>query len=177
MQKQMANEEVDGKIQLLIDAIVAVRNIRSEWNIGPSVRADILIKTKIDKIAIFNDNLVYIRNLARVENITVKEELKKPARSATAVIKDTEIYVPLEQYIDLKGEKERLGKKIKEIEGRIKMIDAKLENENFVKRAPAAVVESEKSKKRNNNRGNETGKEKKKKMDELKKKHQGWKKT
>ena len=58
-----------------------------------------------------------------------------------------EIYVPLEQYIDLKSEEKRLAKKVEEILTVIKGLDAKLKNKEFLKKAPGEIVDKEKARK------------------------------
>jgi valyl-tRNA synthetase len=143
VQKQMISKRIDEEMQILIDVIVAIRNIRANWNINPSIKVDVLIKAKAAAGSILRDNEVYIKNLARTETITVDEALKKPPRTATSVIKDTEIYIPLERYIDANGERIRLGKKIEEVSGIIKGIDARLKNKEFLKRAPKEIIEKE----------------------------------
>jgi valyl-tRNA synthetase len=72
--------------------------------------------------------------------------MEKPKASASAVVKDVEIYVPLEGLIDLAVEKERLEKEIKRLEGALTGVKKKLSNERFVQNAPAEVVEREKQK-------------------------------
>jgi len=147
LQKQLINKKIDSEMQVLIDAIVAIRNIRSSWTISPSIKFDIIIKAKKRDACIFTANLVYIKNLARVEGIEIDEKAKKPPKSAVAIVKGVEIYCPLEKYIDIKGEQERLKKKIEEINGFISIANKKLKNENFLKKAPANIVEMQKAKK------------------------------
>ncbi|MDD5450172.1 MAG: valine--tRNA ligase [Candidatus Omnitrophica bacterium] len=147
VQKQMINKKIDGQMQVLIDCIVAVRNIRAAWNINPSVRVDIFIKAKKDAVAVLAASQVYIKNLARVEGLNISGDAKKPPKSAAAVLKDIEIYVPLERYINLGEERQRLSKKIEEICGILKGIDAKLSSRDFLKRAPKEVVEAKRQRK------------------------------
>lgn len=134
-------------MQILIDTIAAIRNIRSAWNINPSIKVDILIKAKKDIKDLLYSNSTYIKNLAMVEGITIDENIKKSPRSATAIVNNSEIYVPLEKFIDLKLEQERLTKRISEVSNIIKGIDAKLKNKEFLKKAPAEIVEKEKARK------------------------------
>lgn len=95
-------------------------------------------------------HLKYIKSLARIEHIgVVNREFRKPNGCASSIIKDCEIYVPLEGLIDLDVERERLKKEIKRLEGLLIGVTKKLENEKFVSNAPADVVEREKEKKIN----------------------------
>ena len=147
IQKQMIDKKIEGRMRILIDTIAAVRNIRASWNINPSSRVNIIIKARKDTAAIFAESQAYIKNLARVETLKIDENAEKPPKSAAAVVKGIEIYVPLEQYIDLKGERERLSKKIGEISGILKGIDIKLKNKEFLKKAPEEIVKNQKEKK------------------------------
>ena len=83
-----------------------------------------------------------------VENITVGDNLEKPHASASAVFKNSEIYVPLEGIIDLDVERKRMDKELKRLEGLLTGLDKKLSNEKFISNAPAEVVEKEKAKRR-----------------------------
>jgi valyl-tRNA synthetase len=147
IQEQMINKKVDTQMQLLMDAIITIRNIRASWNINPSVKVNAVIKAKKKEAQLLMGAQVYIKNLARVETITIEEAAKKPPKSAAGVIGDMEIYIPLEGIIDLKGEKERLEKKIEELSGVIKGMDSRLKNKNFTSKAPTEIVEKEKTRK------------------------------
>jgi valyl-tRNA synthetase len=90
--------------------------------------------------------LEYIKKLARVENITVDEKLEKPKASASTVLNNCEIYVPLKGLIDLDVERNRLQKEITRFEGLLNGIEKKLSNEKFVNNAAPDVVERERTK-------------------------------
>jgi valyl-tRNA synthetase len=144
MQTQMINKKMDSQMKLLMDAITIIRNIRSSWNINPSIKVNAVIKAKKKNGQMLKDAEIYIRNLARVEALTIAETPSKPAKSATGIVGDMEIYIPLGGVIDLKDERQRLLKKIDELSGVIKGIESKLKNRNFTSRAPAEIVEKEK---------------------------------
>jgi len=146
-QEQMINKKIDTQMQLLMDAIIIIRNIRASWNINPKVLVNAVIKAKQKAGQMLMDAQVYIKNLARVEAITIEEAAKKPPKSAAGVVGDIEIYIPLEGIIDLKGESQRLLKKIDELSGVIKGIESRLKNKNFTSRAPAEIVEKERARK------------------------------
>ena len=77
------------------------------------------------------------------------EKEKKPHKSATAVIKGLELFVPLAGLIDINKEIERLEKQIQDMNGRLSAVAQKLENKNFVKRAPENVINNEREKQQN----------------------------
>lgn len=123
--------------------VTAIRNIRGEMNIPPSTRIDVFLKTE----SLGERQNSYIKSLTKTKSITVPPHLEKPPKSASAVLKDCEVYVPLEGLIDLDLEKNRIEKEIKRLEGALAGVNKKLSNGKFINNAPEAVVEKERSKK------------------------------
>ena len=76
----------------------------------------------------------------------IMENIEKPEKSSTIVINDIEIFVPLSNLIDIDKEINRLKDKIKDYEGRMNSVKKKIDNENFIKRAPKEIVVHEKNK-------------------------------
>jgi len=124
------------------DIITAIRNIRGEMNIPPSKFVSAFIKSNNVK----DYQLEYIKKLARVEEITVDEKLEKPKTSASAILNECEIYIPLKGLIDLDVERNRLQKEITRLENSLTGIEKKLSNEKFVQNAAPEVVERERTK-------------------------------
>ncbi|MEO8399239.1 MAG: valine--tRNA ligase [Ignavibacteriaceae bacterium] len=136
------NLEAEREMEFVQNIITGIRNIRGEMNIPPSKKVDVFFKSS----EVANHQIDYIKKLAKVENITVDKNLEKPKGSASALVKDVEIFIPLEGLIDLKVEKEKLQKEITRLEKSLEGINKKLSNEKFVQNAPAEVVEKEKTK-------------------------------
>jgi valyl-tRNA synthetase len=122
--------------------VTAIRNIRGEMNIPPSKKIDVLMKSR----EVQSHQVEYIKKLAKIEELTFSESIEKPKACASAVVKTSEIYVPLEGVIDIEKERERLEKEINRLKGSLAGIDKKLSNEKFVSNAPKEVVEKEKAK-------------------------------
>ena len=142
--ESLINVQAETEMKFIQDIITAIRNIRGEMNIPPSKYINAFIKTS----GIYDYQLDYIKKLARVENITVEKDIEKPKASASAVIKDAEIYIPLEGLIDLNVERNRLQKEITRLEGALAGINKKLSNEKFIQNAAQEVVERERTKKK-----------------------------
>jgi valyl-tRNA synthetase len=136
-----AEEEMD----FIQNVVTAVRNIRGEMNIPPSKKINLFIKS--DKVK--ESQINYIKSLGRVEEFNYSNDLQKPKASASSVVKDAEIYIPLEGLIDISVERERLEKEINRLSGMLTGVEKKLSNDKFVNNAPADVVEKEKQKKEN----------------------------
>jgi valyl-tRNA synthetase len=138
----LINESAEKEMDFVKDIITAIRNIRGEMNIAPSKKVNALIKS--DEVKDYQ--IEYIKKLAKVEQITVDSKITKPKASASAILKDAEIFIPLEGLIDLDVERQRLQKEIQRLENSIVGVEKKLSNEKFVNNAPAEVVEKERAK-------------------------------
>ena len=136
--------KAEREMEFVQQIITAIRNIRGEMNIAPSKFLKAYLKTSEVK----QHQIDYIKKLARVEEIFVDENLEKPKASVSAVIKDCEIFIPLEGLIDLDIERGRLQKDISRIETSLAGIEKKLSNEKFVANAAPEVVEKERAKKK-----------------------------
>jgi valyl-tRNA synthetase len=137
------NPPAEKEMEFVQNIITAIRNIRGEMNIPPSKAITVFIKTSEVK----SYQVEYIKKLARVVNLTADPGIEKPKASVSAVIKDCEIFIPLEGLIDLDIERTRLKKEIERMENSLTGINKKLSNEKFVQNAAPEVVEKERSKK------------------------------
>ena len=136
------NESAEVEMDFVKDIISALRNIRGEMNIPPSKQISALFKME----SLRSYQADYIKKLARVNGIKTGLNLSKPKASASAIVKNCEIFVPLEGLIDLDLEKSRLQKEISRLEGLLAGINKKLSNEKFLSNAAPEVVEKEKKK-------------------------------
>lgn len=129
--------------------VLGVRQIRSGYDIKPSKKLVVLLNrgSGSDKEQYIR-NEVMLKNLARLESISWIEDSSTEAipESATALIGEMQILIPMAGLIDVDAERERLNKDIQYNEGFVIKIEAKLSNENFVKRAPENVVAVERQK-------------------------------
>ncbi|RPI71728.1 MAG: valine--tRNA ligase, partial [Ignavibacteriales bacterium] len=137
------NPSAEKEMEFVQDVITALRNIRGEMNIPPSKQINAVIKSS----QVAEHQVNYIKKLAKVEEIKIDSNVTKPKASASAVVKETEIYIPLEGLIDLDVERNRLQKEISRLEGSLAGINKKLSNEKFVQNAAPEVVEKERIKK------------------------------
>ena len=132
-------------MDILKELVTSIRSIRSRMNVAPSTFCDLVIRCNDDQISFIDKHTNLIISLARVENIFTGTDIEKPEQSATAVSAGMELYIPLKGLVDLEEEKNRMEKRISEIERLLKAIEGKLSNENFLERAPESVVEKERS--------------------------------
>ena len=147
-QEQIIDSKAELDMKVLIDVITSVRNARSVWHIDSGSQIDILLKCKdAHTRKVIKDNELYLKRLAKVKDLKIADQIKKPKHSATSLAGEIEIFVPLEGIIDFEKEKKNLTKRLDETERILKGITSKLKNKDFLKKAPKDVVNKEKEKK------------------------------
>ncbi len=143
----LKNDDAEERMAFLQDFIGAIRNIRSEMNVPPSRKARVIVTDlQSGQEEVLKANQSYVFHLAGVENLEFAARAENLKQVASAVVQGAELYVPLEGLIDLDKERERLKKEITRLENLLRQVTKKLENANFVSRAPAQVVEKERQK-------------------------------
>ncbi|HOT46568.1 MAG TPA: valine--tRNA ligase [Spirochaetota bacterium] len=133
--------------RLFQEIVYWIRNIRGEMNVPPDRKASVVFKTASDMIAtIIKREGVHIRALAKVDTITMDPAYAPSGTDASAVMNDIEIFMPLKGLIDFDKERARIDKEIARVRGDLDRVEKKLANENFTGKAPAEVIENEKTK-------------------------------
>ncbi len=142
------NTDAENKMNLIMEAIKNLRNIRAEMNVAPSRKAKLLVYTTRDEVkSTIEEGKEYFIGLAGISDIefvTYKGDI--PSDAISTVIQGGELFLPLEDLIDIEKEIERLEKEKKKLEGEIKRVKGKLSNEGFINKAPAHLIEEEKKK-------------------------------
>ena len=137
----LIDENATREMQLVIELISKVRNIRAEMNIKPGDKPAIHLAANSDLQKIFADNEAQILKLARATELKIADALDVPRASAKAVLTGgAEIAIPLEGLIDFQKEIERLENQIGKLNVEGERLQAQLSNENFVSKAPAEKV-------------------------------------
>jgi valyl-tRNA synthetase len=141
------NPAAEEKMELVMSVIKSVRNIRNEMKVNPGRRIKALLAAPEAKLDILEEGREYIENLARIKDLKIGgDELERPDKVSTSIVKEVEVILPLEGMIDLDKEIERMEKEIEEMEFEIKRAESKLNNKGFVNNAPQDLVEGEKQK-------------------------------
>jgi len=134
------------EIQWVMDFVLGIRKIRSGMNIKPGMPLPVLLQNADEQDQQrLSATLNYLKSLARIESVTILTDEEAP-ESATALVGEMKVLIPMAGLINAEEEKARLSKDISKREDEIKRIEAKLGNENFTQRAPQAVVDKEKKK-------------------------------
>ncbi len=138
--------EDEQNFEMVMNAIKAVRARRSEMNVPPSRKAHLIIVT--DKKAAFEAGVSYIKKLAYASEVTVTGEAPASTDGMVSVVTDNaRMFMPMAELVDLEKERERIRKELANAEKQLAGQNAKLSNQNFVTRAPEAVVNVEREKK------------------------------
>ena len=145
LQKQMIDSKIESQMQILINLITAIRNVRANWNIDNYKKIDVVLKISESKIRKrVEENVGIIERLAKIENLTIRKSVKPPKNSARGVVDKIDFYVPLVNIIDISKEKERIKNQIKNQGELLVAINKRLKNKQFLKKAPKEVVLKEK---------------------------------
>jgi len=147
--KKWINRSSDDEMEILKNLISSVRTIRSQMNVPPNKLCNMIVKCNTKQKSILNSYSLIIKSLAKIDNIEMTEDAKKPSQSATAIVDNMEIFIPLDGIIDFDIEKDRLQKRINELKIHLVNVKKKLENKDFLNRAPENVIRHEKEKKEN----------------------------
>jgi len=141
------DEQATRDIEWLKGVIIAVRNIRAEMNIAPGKPLDVLLtKGKPEDAERLEQNRRFLAKLAKLESVTWLANPEDAPLSATQLVGDMEVLVPMADLIDKDAELARLAKEIEKQDKLIGGIEKKLGNEGFIAKAPDAVIEKERGK-------------------------------
>jgi valyl-tRNA synthetase len=137
----------EGDIEWVKQLMLGLRQIRGEMKISMAKRIDIILANANDedrrRLA---DNLPLLNKLAKLESVRVLEAGEEAPMSATALVGEMQVLVPMAGLIDKDAELARLDKEIARLDGEVKRVGGKLNNEGFVAKAPAEVLEKERAK-------------------------------
>jgi valyl-tRNA synthetase len=135
-------QDSESKMKVLMDVITGIRNVRGEMNISPNQTLQVLIQSEDEKTrTTIDSHQDLIINLARLSSLEIQNTGQRFRSSATAVISNASIFVLLEGIIDFTVEAGRLEKEIKKLTAELITVAKKLNNEGFLSKAPADVIE------------------------------------
>ncbi|MBI2990812.1 MAG: valine--tRNA ligase [Deltaproteobacteria bacterium] len=138
--------EVDKQMGFLTEVTRAIRNLRSEMNCPPSKEVKVILFGGEPSLAFLRSQEPYLRALARAGAVEYLTGGERPKGTATAVIGDTEIYLPLEDMVNLREEKVRLAREVSRVEEELARVQRKLGNGEFLAKAKEEVIRREREK-------------------------------
>jgi valyl-tRNA synthetase len=135
----------EAEFESIMETIRAVRSRRAEMNVLPSRKSALIIVT--DKPDVFKTGHAYISRLAYASELTITNEAPTNTSGfVTAATKDTRLYMPLAELVDIGKERERLDRDIVKTNADIALVEKKLANKQFTSKAPENVVIAEREK-------------------------------
>ena len=142
--QDLQDEESFERLQ---EAVRAIRNVRSEYNVEPARRISAMFSTG-DQEELINNNLDVIVNLARLtrDETIVGREVDSPEKAVTLAVGGITVHLPLAGMVDLEAERARINTELAKTEEQIERSENLLANPGFVNKAPEAVVVRERDK-------------------------------
>ncbi|WP_374415661.1 valine--tRNA ligase [Ectopseudomonas oleovorans] len=137
----------EGDIEWVKQLMLGVRQIRGEMKISMAKRIDIIVaNASAEDLRRLADFEPLLSKLAKLESVRVLAAGEEAPMSATTLVGEMEVLVPMAGLIDKDAELARLDKEVARLEGEVKRVGSKLANEGFVAKAPAEVLEKERAK-------------------------------
>ena len=144
-QAELAFKAEEAQMESVMEAIRAIRARRTEMNVPPSKKAALYILSA--KKQIFTEGEGFLQRLAYADEVSMLDS--EPANldgMVTITTADAKLYIPMGQLVDVEKEIARITKELENAKKFLASLEAKLSNENFVARAPEAVVNAEREK-------------------------------
>ena len=147
IKEERKNQGAFDELQIIIDIISAIRSLKADYSIDPSMKVAIHLHTE-DKGELLEAQKEHIKRLARVDALTIVsgDKKEKPENVVSIFLKDVEVHMPLEGLIDTEKEIEKLASQQKKLEGFLSAIEKKLGNKKFMDNAAEEVIQSEREK-------------------------------
>lgn len=145
--KKHIDEKAVAELEWLKNVIIAIRTIRSEMNIAPGKPLPILLRkgSQADR-DYYEQHKHLLFALAKLESVDWLADSETPPQSATAFVGELEIFIPMAGFINKEEETARLHREIAKLQKDLSVISNKLQNPQFVDKAPADVVAKERGK-------------------------------
>ena len=139
--------DAENEMTLVMDTVTALRNLRAEYNVAPSKTLDVFIAApETEPRHILEEHLALVERIARVTVTLSAEPAPEQKQAAKAALSGgIELVMPLVGIIDMAAERTRLEREIGKLEKDVAQLDKKLANASFLERAPAEVVEEQRT--------------------------------
>ena len=145
-QSQWVDNQAERQMEFLMGVVRAIRNLRTELNCPPGKEVKAVYCGPQTELDFLRDQEPYLRTLARVGTAEFRSTGDAPKGAATAVVGAMEIYLPLDDLINLDEESARLAKEVAKMEDEIARVQKKLGNSDFVAKAKEEVILKERHK-------------------------------
>ena len=135
--------EREEQFEMIMDVIKAVRVLRAEKNVPPSKSLDLTIETA--KSDVFDAGITFIKRLAKANTVEITTEADIPD-AVQGVTNDARVLIPYSELVDREKEIEKLSRELADLDKNLKGLEGRLNNPQFLSKAPEAVVQGERDK-------------------------------
>lgn len=137
------DDEIEARMNIYLDLVREIRNTRGEYNVDPGKRIAVLANANVSAQAMAEYSYIF-RRLCNVESLQLLDEnAPVPQNSASIVVSEITLYLPLEDMLDIKAECDRLSNERSRLQKQLDKTRKMLGNENFVNKARPDVVQRE----------------------------------
>jgi valyl-tRNA synthetase len=141
-----ADPDSEKQMEFLMGVIRAIRNLRTELNCPPGKVVKVIFCAPESDLGFLREQQSYLCALARVGSTEYRSPGDQPKGTATAVVGNTEIYLPLDDLVNLEEERARLTKEVGKVEDELARVQKKLGNSDFIAKAKEEVIQKERDK-------------------------------
>ena len=140
--------EEEGSVELIKEAVRAIRNTRSSMNVPPSKKAKVYVVSESERVrAVFEGSRSFFAALAYASEVCVQADKAGIGEDAvSALIPQAAVYMPFAELVDLEKELERLKKEEERLTKELARVNGMLNNEKFMSKAPQSKIDEEKEK-------------------------------
>ncbi|WP_339900497.1 valine--tRNA ligase [Paraglaciecola polaris] len=143
----LRDQDTLAEMEWIKSVIVGIRNIRGEMDISPNKPLNVLLRNaSAQDWQRLQTSREFLGALAKLESVELLQAEEEAPASATALVGEMEILIPMAGLIDKDAELARINKALAKIEADFARTQGKLNNQKFVSNAPAAVIDKEKAK-------------------------------
>jgi valyl-tRNA synthetase len=141
---EYADAKATTELEFIKKLILGVRNIRGEMNIAPSKQLPVMLANyDAAQQQLITQNLTLITSLAKLGEVTWLDGTAVSEECATTVVDNLELFIPMRGVIDITAEITRLTKELDNTTIELQKITGRLNNENYMAKAPQAVIAKE----------------------------------
>jgi valyl-tRNA synthetase len=140
----LIDEKSEKVFASLQEVVTGIRTVRAEMKVPPGLKSNLLARGEDGQLLLSNEAI--IRDLAKIDQLTIGTDVDRPLHSATVIIGRLELFIPLEGLIDVEKEKQRLSQEMERLSGIVENVKSKLKNSSFVNKAPEEIVQKERQK-------------------------------
>ena len=140
--------EEEGSVELIKEAVRAIRNTRSSMNVPPSKKAKVYVVSESGRVrSVFEGSRSFFAALAYASEVCVQADKAGIGEDAvSALIPQAAVYMPFAELVDLEKELERLKKEEERLTKELARVNGMLNNEKFMSKAPQSKIDEEKEK-------------------------------